>query len=96
MDAVKKPQIQLLDIHDGNAITVAMHFDCLLRGGTLITPGGLLEADLGIRAGQIADIGALKSHANEIIDVHGLHNFSRAHRYASALSGARTGTQRRP
>lgn len=40
-----------------------MHFDTLLLGGTLWSSTGPTTADLGIRAGKIAEIGALSTHS---------------------------------
>ena len=34
-----------------------MEFDTVIRGGTLITPGGPVNADLGIAGERIAAIG---------------------------------------
>ncbi|NWG47086.1 MAG: dihydroorotase [Alphaproteobacteria bacterium] len=49
-------------------------FDLVLSGGTLVTPAGRLEADLGIRDGRIAAIGALgRVPAAERRPVRGLH-----------------------
>lgn len=48
-------------------------FDLLLCGGRLMTPGGPLVADLGVREGRIAAIGALsQAKAAEAIDCEGL------------------------
>src|SRR5690606_32893435 len=48
-------------------------FDLLLCGGRLMTPGGPLVADLGVRDGRIAAIGALsQAKAAEAIDCEGL------------------------
>ena len=35
-----------------------MRFDLLLRGGTLVTPAGVVTGDVGILHGRIADVGA--------------------------------------
>ncbi|CAA7619910.1 dihydroorotase [Magnetospirillum sp. UT-4] len=49
-------------------------FDLLLKNGTVATPGGMVAADIGVRAGRIAAIGALGSaSAAEAIDCAGLH-----------------------
>jgi len=49
-------------------------FDLLIAGGRLVTPGGLVAADLGIRDGRIAAIGALDGQAAaERLDARGLH-----------------------
>ena len=48
-------------------------FDLLLSGGQAFTPGGLVEADIGIRGGRIAAIGALGgADAAERMDLKGL------------------------
>jgi dihydroorotase len=49
-------------------------FDLIVRGGRLVTPGGIVAADLGVRAGRIAAIGALgAASAAETVDARGLH-----------------------
>ena len=49
-------------------------FDLLIRGGLAATPSGIAEADIGVRGGRIASIGALGSaKAAETIDAGGLH-----------------------
>lgn len=49
-------------------------FDLLIRGGTLVTPGGEGPADVGLRDGRIASIGDLATaDAEETIDATGLH-----------------------
>jgi dihydroorotase len=49
-------------------------FDLILRGGRCMLPWGEAEADLGIRSGRIAAIGALgAATAPEVIDCSGLH-----------------------
>jgi dihydroorotase len=46
----------------------------LLRGGTCITPSGIIAADIGISGGRIAAIGDLAQvEAAEVIDCRGLH-----------------------
>ena len=53
---------------------MARTFDMILRGGTLVTPGGEGPADVGISAGKIAAIGDLGgADAGEVIDCAGLH-----------------------
>jgi dihydroorotase len=52
---------------------VSERFDLLLSGGQAFTPGGLVEADIGIRGGRIAAIGALGgADAAERMDLKGL------------------------
>ena len=46
-------------------------YDLILRNGTVWTPGGPAEADVGVRNGKIAAIGAL-GDAGEVIDCTGL------------------------
>ncbi len=49
-------------------------FDLLIHGGTCVTPGGTVVADVGIRAGRIADLGALGAHPTAAkLDAKGLH-----------------------
>lgn len=53
---------------------MALHFDLLLTGGTLLTPSGRIGADIGIRSGRIAAIGNLSgTDAGESLDCTGLH-----------------------
>ena len=48
-------------------------FDLLLRGGTLMTPNGRQEGDVGVRDGRIAAIGNLgQAAAAETLDCQGL------------------------
>jgi allantoinase len=48
--------------------------DLLVRGATLVTPGGLVKADLGIEAGTIVKIGpGLEGGAAETVEAGGLH-----------------------
>ena len=49
-------------------------FDLVVRGGTLVTPGGRVVADVGARAGRIAAIGNLSAaSAAHTLDATGLH-----------------------
>ena len=49
-------------------------FDLLIRGGTVATPNGIAQGDVGVRAGRIAAIGSLGSaKAAEEFDARGLH-----------------------
>ncbi|MCP5432012.1 MAG: dihydroorotase [Alphaproteobacteria bacterium] len=53
---------------------MATPFDLVLAGGTLVTPGGRVAADLAVAGGRIAAIGDLSSaKAAERRDVAGLH-----------------------
>ncbi len=52
----------------------ALRFDLIVRGGTLVTPGGRVQADVGARAGRIAAIGDLGGAvAAHTLDAVGLH-----------------------
>ncbi|MSP50867.1 MAG: dihydroorotase [Alphaproteobacteria bacterium] len=49
-------------------------FDLVVRGGTLITPGGEEQADVAVLDGRIATIGALgRATAATVIEARGLH-----------------------
>jgi predicted amidohydrolase YtcJ len=49
-------------------------FDLVLEGGVCATPSGVAEADIGVRDGRIAAIGALaRATATERIEARGLH-----------------------
>ncbi len=49
-------------------------FDLVLKNGTVATPWGIVAADVGVRAGRIAAIGALgAAKAAAVRDVKGLH-----------------------
>ncbi len=53
---------------------MAETFDLVLRGGTCLTPNGVVEADIGIRDGRIAAIGDLsRDQTPESLDLGGLH-----------------------
>lgn len=54
------------------ASELASHFDLVLKGGTVATPGGLAEADIGVREGRIVAIGPVGGPAAETVDVRGL------------------------
>jgi dihydroorotase len=48
-------------------------FDLILKGADVATPGGVVQADIGVKAGRIAAIGALgNAKAAEVIDLTGL------------------------
>lgn len=50
------------------------HFDLLLRGGTVVGPERIAEADVGIRDGKIAAVGALgAAAAATVFEARGLH-----------------------
>ncbi|HVV84201.1 MAG TPA: dihydroorotase [Kofleriaceae bacterium] len=49
-------------------------FDLVIEGGILVTPGGHVHADVGVREGRIAAIGDLSGvRTAEILDVGGAH-----------------------
>jgi allantoinase len=49
-------------------------FDLIVRGATLVAPGGLLRADIAVSAGKIAKVGAeITEDASEVIDATGQH-----------------------
>ena len=49
-------------------------FDLILRGGTCVSHRGVAPADIGVRAGRIAEIGSLSTAgAEQVVDVTGLH-----------------------
>lgn len=53
---------------------VGVPYDLIVRGGTLMTPGGRIKADLGARSGRIAAIGDLSgASASHHLDATGLH-----------------------
>ncbi len=47
-------------------------FDLILKNGTVVTSGGIVETDIAVRNGRIADLGSF-SAAKEIIDCKNLH-----------------------
>jgi dihydroorotase len=52
---------------------VSETFDLVMGGGRVMTPGGLVEADIGVRDGRIAAIGRIEAaSAGERLDVAGL------------------------
>lgn len=53
---------------------MAETFDLIIHGGTVVTPSGIVETDVGVRAGKVAAIGDLDSgSADRSIDAKGLH-----------------------
>lgn len=48
-------------------------FDLVIRGGVCATPSGIAEADLGVRDGRIAAIGAIGAPAASVFEARGLH-----------------------
>lgn len=52
---------------------MAERFDLILKGGTVVTPGGRAESDVGVRDGRIAALGTLgDASAPETLDCTGL------------------------
>ena len=51
-----------------------MALDLLIRNGTLVDGSGMprYRADVGIRSGRIAEIGRIRSPADEVIDAEGM------------------------
>lgn len=48
--------------------------DLVVKGGTVVTPGGIETCDLGVRDGRIAALGDLRADsAAEAVDARGLH-----------------------
>jgi dihydroorotase len=53
---------------------MASTFDLILKGGTVVTPGGRGLADVAVRQGRIASVGSFDaSQAGEVFDATGLH-----------------------
>ena len=48
-------------------------FDLVVRGGRVVMPWGVVEADVGVRDGRIAAIGHLDGAAAETLEARGLH-----------------------
>jgi dihydroorotase len=49
-------------------------FDLLIRGGRVVTPAGVADADIGVKDGRVAAIGTFpQAPAAEIFEGHGLH-----------------------
>jgi dihydroorotase len=55
-----------------------MHYDLLIKNGTLVTPKKTFKADIAVKNGKIADIGRLKKSdtADDIYDADGKHILS--------------------
>ena len=52
---------------------MANDWDLVIKGGQVFTPAGLVEADVAVKDGRIADIGAFaKGQAGEVFDAAGL------------------------
>ena len=53
---------------------IAPAYDLILKNGRVMTPGGLVETDVAVKDGRIADLGDFaRAPAAEIIDCKGLH-----------------------
>ncbi len=53
---------------------MAAIFDLILKGGMVATPGGIAQADVGVKDGKIAEIGSFDaSQAGHMFEAPGLH-----------------------
>ena len=53
---------------------MALNFDVVFRGGTVVNQDGIAERDVGVKEGRIAEIGSIDpSRAGEVVDCKGLH-----------------------
>jgi dihydroorotase len=53
---------------------MALNFDVVFRGGTVVNQDGTAERDVGVIGGRIAEIGRIDpSRAGEVVDCKGLH-----------------------
>jgi dihydroorotase len=53
---------------------MTVSFDLIIRGGIIVNQDGIRQGDIGIRAGRIAQLGAIEgTPAPEIFDARGLH-----------------------
>jgi dihydroorotase len=52
---------------------MAESYDLIIRGGMTATPGGIVAADIAVRGGRIAAIGAIDGSADQEIAAAGLH-----------------------
>jgi dihydroorotase len=53
---------------------MALNFDVVFRGGTVVNQDGAAESDVGVIGGRIAEIGTIDaSRAGEVVDCKGLH-----------------------
>ncbi len=57
---------------ESGALSLSETFDLILKNGTIVTPGGAVEADIGVTGGKIAAIGRLEK-AKRTIDCENLH-----------------------
>ncbi|MEZ0262123.1 MAG: dihydroorotase [Alphaproteobacteria bacterium] len=50
------------------------HFDLILKGGRVVTPGGIVETDVAVEGGRIVALGDFTSGiAKDVVDCKGLH-----------------------
>lgn len=53
---------------------MAMRYDLIIKGGTVVTPDGIGKADIGIAGGKIAHLGDIGREAGEtVLEASGLH-----------------------
>ena len=63
-------------------------FDLIIQNGTVLTPAGRQQIDVGVLAGRILNPGHFKaSRAAEVIDATGLYVLARGDRQAGAFPG---------
>ncbi len=48
-------------------------YDLILKNGQVVTPDGIISADIAVKDGKIIEIGTIASSATEEIDCNGLH-----------------------
>jgi len=50
------------------------HFDLILKGGRVVTPGGIVETDVAVSDGRIVALGDFNNFvARDVVDCKGLH-----------------------
>lgn len=49
-----------------------MNYDLIIRGGTVFTPGGAVQGDVGVRDGKIAALGVVDGDAADVYDARNL------------------------
>ena len=49
------------------------HYDLILKNGTVATPWGIVQCDIGVRQGRIVTIGSISAGAAAMQDLRGLH-----------------------
>ena len=71
-----------------------MTYDLILKGGTVVSPGGMAQTDIGVKGERIAHIGDLTGvDAGEIYDATGLHILPGVIDSQGSLQGTGTGAQ---